>query len=428
MKTAILTIGTEILFGQIVNTNTVFLSRELNDMGFDVLYHHTVGDNEGRLAELMEEIFRSCDLIITTGGLGPTEDDLTKETAARVLHDRLVRHEESLVWLEDLYRSRGWNMTANTYKQVMMPSRALVFPNSCGTAPGFLLSENGKMIACMPGPPKEMKAMWADHVRPYLEQFSNEVIRYRIIRTYGIGEPSLETCLLPLIDGQTDPTIATYAKEGECSVRIASKRASAEEADRAIDEMTDRVMELLGDLVYSKDNEELYQVVGKMLIETNTSISCCESCTGGLFASTLVKVPGISAVFDRGIVTYSERAKTDELGVPPELIAEKYAESPEVALAMAAGLKKKTGSRICVSSTGVAGPGPYHGLPAGTIFIGLAWDEDISDSARWMGYPLQGMPGVRQEVIRLDTVRDERETNKLFTVLRMFDSIRKILR
>ena len=187
MKTAILTIGTEILFGQIVNTNTVFLSRELNNMGCDVLYHHTVGDNEGRLADMRRDIFETCDLIITTGGLGPTEDDLTKETAAEVLHDSLVRHEESVLWLEDMYRSRGWTMTANTYKQAMMPSRAVLFPNSCGTAPGFALSENGKTIACMPGPPREMKAMWELSVKPYLEGFSSEVIRYRILRTYGIG-------------------------------------------------------------------------------------------------------------------------------------------------------------------------------------------------------------------------------------------------
>jgi len=187
MKAAILSIGTEILFGQIVNTNTVFLSRELNNMGFDVLYHHTVGDNEGRLADLIRDIFDTCDLILTTGGLGPTEDDLTKETAAEVMHDVLVRHEESVSWLEGLYASRGWSMTENTYKQAMMPSRAKVFANSCGTAPGFALSENGKTIACMPGPPNEMKAMWDLSVKPYLESFSEEVIRNRILRTYRVG-------------------------------------------------------------------------------------------------------------------------------------------------------------------------------------------------------------------------------------------------
>ena len=422
-----MTIGTEILFGQITNTNTVFLSRELNNMGFDVLYHHTVGDNEGRLADLMTDIFRSCDLIITTGGLGPTEDDLTKETAAEVLHDTLVRHEESVRWLEGLYASRGWSMTENTYKQAMMPSRATVFPNSNGTAPGFALSENGRIIACMPGPPNEMKAMWSLSVKPYLESFSSEVIRYRILRTYGIGEPKLETLLLPLIDGQTDPTLATYAKVGECSLRIASKRATEEEAFAAIDEMTAKVMDIIGDNVYSLDDEELYMVVGKKLIANNLEISSCESCTGGLFASTLVKVPGISSVFDRGIVTYSERAKTEELGVPAELIAAKTAESPEVALAMAAGLQKKTGSRICVSSTGVAGPGPYHGLPAGTMFIGLVWDACISERAAVSGEPLPDDPSVRFRVIRMDTVRDERETNKLFCVLKMLDSIRRIL-
>lgn len=409
MKTAVLSVGTEILFGQITNTNTVFLSQQLNLLGFDVMVHYTIGDNSGRLAEIIDMAFRDCDLVITTGGLGPTEDDLTKETACQVMEDVLVRHEPSFKALEESARRRGRPLTENNYKQAMMPSRAEVFDNDAGTAPGFALSKDGKTIICMPGPPREMTRMWERRVRPYLEKLQSGVIYYQVLRFFGIGESSLETRLLPLIDAQTDPTLATYAKEGECSVRIASKRDSLEEAKAAVAEMILRVREKAGEYLYSEDDEELAQVVGKKLIDRGISISSCESCTGGMFGAALTSVPGISAVFDRSLVTYTWRAKMEELGVRKETLNRYSAESRQVAAEMACGLAAKTGSRICVSVTGLAGPGGgTEAKPVGTMFIGCCFDG-------------------RTVVRELKGRNVNRQWNRHYAVLAMLDLVNQVL-
>jgi len=357
MKAAILTVGTEILFGQITNTNTVYLSQQLNLLGIDVMYHYTVGDNPDRLSDMLQYAYHDCDLIITTGGLGPTQDDLTKETAAKVFGDELVLHQPSMEHLERFFARTKGRMTENNRKQAYMPSRATVFENAYGTAPAFALEKDGKILICLPGPPREMKGIFEDHVRPYLEARSDSVIHYRTLRLFGIGESALETRLLELIDGQTDPTLATYAKEGECSLRIASKRSTLEEAQAAVDEMIGKVRALVGEYIYSEENEDLYQVVGRKLIDRGLTLACAESCTGGLFAKTMTDIPGISEVFDRGIVTYSNRAKMEELGVREETLQKFGAVSRETAEEMAEGLQKVSCCDICVSVTGVAGPG-----------------------------------------------------------------------
>ena len=375
MKTAILTVGTEILFGQIVNTNAAFLSRELNNLGYDVMYHYSVGDNPGRLAELIEFAFRDCDMIITTGGLGPTQDDLTKEVIAQAMGDRLVVSPEALSALKDRYERSGRPMTENNLKQANMPESAQILPNDQGTAPGFWIEKKGKIIVSMPGPPREMTNMFEKEVKPRLISRQDSVIYYKILRTFGLGESKMETVLLPLIDGQTDPTIATYAKEGECSLRIASKRPTKEEAEAAVEDMTARVMDIIGEYVYSTDNEELADVVANMLLDKNITISCAESCTGGLFAGTLINTDGISKVFDRGIVTYSNEAKIKELGVKVETLDTFGAVSPETAAEMAEGIRAKTGTDMAVSVTGIAGPGGGSAdKPVGLVYIGIAYD------------------------------------------------------
>lgn len=378
MKTAILTVGTEILFGQIVNTNAAFLSQELQNMGYDVMYHYSVGDNPGRLKELINFAFHDCDLILTTGGLGPTQDDLTKEVIAEAMGDVIVENEECMKALLDNYKKAGRTMTPNNLKQGYMPSRARVLPNDAGTAPGFALEKDGKLIISMPGPPREMKRMFELQVKPILESMQDSVIFYRIIRTFGLGESSMETVLLPLIDGQTDPTIATYAKEGECSLRVASKRATKEEAVAAVDRMIEDVNQLIGEYIYSYDDEDLVDVVGKLLLEKHITISCAESCTGGLFAAALTDIPGISEVFERGIVTYSNRAKMEELGVKAETLDKFGAVSPETACEMASGLAEKTGSDLCISVTGIAGPGGGTAeKPVGLAYIGIAYKGQV---------------------------------------------------
>ncbi|MCL1808489.1 MAG: competence/damage-inducible protein A [Clostridiales bacterium] len=376
MKAAIISVGTELLFGQITNTNSVYLSQQLNTLGFDVMYHFTVGDNPARLRKMIETAYEDCSLVVTTGGLGPTQDDLTKETVTAALGDETILDSEALNRIKKAFAKMNREMSANNEKQAYLPSRAEIFYNDAGTAPGFALEDGGRTAICLPGPPREMKMMFERQAKPYLESRSDGKIRYRMIRTFGIGESSLETAVLDLIDGQTDPTLATYAKDGECALRVASKRATAEEASQAVDDMVELVKERVGGYVYSCDNEDLCEAVARKLIEENISISCAESCTGGLFAEMLTKTPGVSAVFDRGIVTYSNRSKTDELGVKESTLEKYGAVSVETAAEMARGLKAKTGSRLCVSITGIAGPGGGSAeKPAGTFCTCVIFDE-----------------------------------------------------
>ena len=379
MKTALLTVGTEILFGQIVNTNAAFLSQELNNLGYDVMYHYSVGDNPKRLEDLIHFAFHDCDMVITTGGLGPTQDDLTKEVIAKAMGDEIVQNEQCLKDLLGKYEEMGRHMSENNLKQANMPSKAIPLPNDQGTAPGFWLEKDGKIIIAMPGPPREMTNMFKKQVKPRLEKMQDSVIYYKILRAFDLGESKMETVLLPLINGQTDPTIATYAKEGECSLRIASKRATLEEAKEDVSHMEAKVLDIIGKFVYSCNVEELIYVVGRMLIEKNISVSCAESCTGGLFAGALTDIPGISSIFDRGIVTYSNRAKIEELGVKAETLDKFGAVSEETACEMSAGLQKKTGSDLCISVTGIAGPGGgTEEKPVGLVYIGIAYEGKVT--------------------------------------------------
>lgn len=376
MRSTILSVGTELLFGQITNTNTVYLSRQLNMLGIDVMSHHTVGDNSHRLSDMIKHSLIDCDLIFTTGGLGPTQDDLTKEIACEVLHDKLVLHQPTKDCLENYFNKRGRKITENNWKQAYFPSRATIFPNDKGTAPGFALEENGKTVICMPGPPAEMTHMFEHHVKLYLQKLTDNVIYYQVLRFFGIGESTLETELLDLINGQTDPTLATYAKEGECSVRVASKRNTLKEAKEAVAEMIQKIRERVGQYIYSEDDEELHHVVGKKLIERNISLASAESCTGGMFAQTMTEIPGISAVFDRGLVTYSNRAKVEELGVNQDTLDRYGAVSEKTAVEMAEGLRKITGCRMCVSVTGIAGPGgETPDKPVGLVYICVVFDD-----------------------------------------------------
>lgn len=409
MKSAILSVGTELLFGQIVNTNAAFLSQQLNLLGFDVMYHYTVGDNPKRLQEMVQVAFQDCDLILTTGGLGPTQDDLTKEIVCRTMGDQLTLHQPSMDRLVAYFKKQNREMTENNKKQAYLPSRATVFDNDAGTAPGFALEKDGKHMICMPGPPREMTAMFKGKVLPYLEEKSESTIYYRMLRAFGIGESMLETKLLPLINKQTDPTLATYAKEGECSLRIASKRASREEAKQAVDDMLEQVKAIVGERIYSYDDEELVNVVAKKLMEQGLTLSSAESCTGGMFAAAMTGISGISQVFDRSIVTYSNQAKMQELGVKKETLAAFGAVSEETAREMAEGLFKVSGSDICVSVTGIAGPdGGSPEKPVGLVFIGCHY---------------QGKTICRKVQMR----NVSRNWNRNYAVLSMLDVINKLI-
>ncbi len=409
MKSAIISVGTELLFGQIVNTNTVYLSDQLNLLGVDVLFHHSVGDNPDRLKEVLKIALKESSLIITTGGLGPTQDDLTKEVVAEVMHDSLVLHQESLNSIEEAFNKMGRPMTENNKKQAMMPSRATIFENLEGTAPGFALEEDGRTIICLPGPPREMKSMFQKQAFPFLRTKSPGIIYHRMIRTFGIGESQAETSLLSIINGQKDPTIATYAKEGETAIRIASKRDTMEEAKEATEAMILKMKELIGKYIYSTDNEELVEVVAKKLLKDNITISCAESCTGGLFAAKITEIPGISVIFDRGLVTYSNLSKIEELGVKEETINTYGAVSQETAEEMAQGLSHVTGSKLCISVTGVAGPdGGTEEKPVGLVHMAIVYKDQLS-----------------HKEVRMRNVN--RIWNRNYTVLAMLDFINKTI-
>lgn len=409
MKAAILSVGTELLFGQITNTNTVYLSQQLNMLGYDVMYHYTVGDNPKRMAEMIRLAFSDCDLVLTTGGLGPTQDDLTKEIACQVMDDELVLMDDVLAGLLQYFDNLGEEMTENNKKQAVMPSRAEVFDNETGSAPGFALEKDGQFIVCMPGPPGEMKPMFQNHVKPFLQKLSEEVIYYRMVRAFGIGESRLETELLELIDGQSDPTLATYAKEGECALRIASKRRTLAEAQKAVDDMLEKVKALVGEYIYSCDDEELVQVVARKLMEKDFTISCAESCTGGKFAAALTDIPGISKCFQRGFVTYSNEAKVEQLGVSPVTLERFGAVSEEIAREMAEGLARVSGSDICVSVTGIAGPGgATETKPVGLIYVGLRY---------------QGKTHCR----KIQTGDDDRSWNRQYAMLSMLDLVNRAI-
>ena len=372
MKTSILAVGTELLFGQTVNTNAAYLSEKLNLMGFDVMYHFVVGDNPARLKEKLADAFTDTDLVILTGGLGPTQDDLTKEMVAEYMGVEMHLDERVVDDLNAIFAKRGGNMPENNMKQAYLPDGCTPFYNASGTAPGFALEKDGKIAICLPGPPREMKWLFENGVRDYLEKFMEKKMVYRVIRTIGIGESDLEMLLMPLIDGQTDPTIATYAKEGECTLRVASQRDSEEEASAAVDEMTERVRKLAGEYIYSLENEELNEVVVRILKEKGLTIASSESCTGGMFAAAITDVAGASDVISSSYVTYSNESKIKELGVPAETIERFGVVSKETAEAMAAGTKKRSGADIAVSITGFAGPESDPGHEAGEAYIGYA--------------------------------------------------------
>ncbi len=409
MKSAILSVGTEILFGQITNTNTVYLSQELNQLGIDVMYHHTVGDNPKRVKEAITLLHKECDLVITTGGLGPTQDDLTKEMVCEIMGDTLVKNDEALERITANFKRMGREMTENNVKQAFMPSEATVFQNDVGTAPGFALERNGKIAICMPGPPREMKWMYENCAKAYLQNKTSCVIFSKSLRIFGIGESSMETEIEDLITNQTDPTIAPYAKEGEVQLRVTSKRDTLAEAEKSVDEMIEKINERIGEYIYSYDNEDLYAVVGKKLIEKKISISSAESCTAGMFASTLTNTSGISAVFDRAIVTYSNEAKRDELGVKKETLDQFGAVSPETALEMVEGLKTKTGSQLCIAVTGVAGPeGGTEQKPVGLVYVAVIFgDQKICKEFRMRAV--------------------NRNWNRNYTTLLMLDLVNKLI-
>ncbi|MCC0703469.1 competence/damage-inducible protein A [Clostridioides sp. ES-S-0049-02] len=379
MKAEIISVGTEILLGDIVNTNSQFLAKELAALGIEVYHQSTVGDNKQRLLECFDESLKRSDLVITTGGLGPTGDDMTKETAAEYFGQELELHKPSLEVLESFFVKTGKKIAENNMKQVYFPKDAIVLKNNNGTAPGAILKKDDKSIIVLPGPPREMKAMFNESVKPYLQQFTKEMLVSKTLRLYGIGESNLELEILDIIDEQTNPTVALYAKELEVTIRITAKAENEEQAFEFIRPVEEKIKDRVGKYVYtegdisvSEGESALEDAVSKLLVEKNLTIAVAESCTGGLVSSSLINYPGISSVFLEGCVTYSNEAKMKRLGVKKETLEDFGAVSEQTAIEMAEGVAKGLGANIGISTTGVAGPGGgTEEKPVGLVYTAI---------------------------------------------------------
>ena len=372
MKVEIITVGTEILLGDILNTNCRYLSRELAAMGIEMYYQITVGDNEERLLKTLEESLNRSDIVICTGGLGPTEDDITKEVCAKYFGYELELHKPSLDAMIERFKHMNRVQTKNNEKQAYFPKEAYILKNDNGTAPGCIMEKEGKMIVVLPGPPREMESMFENYVKPYLSKLTDDVIESEVLRIIGVGESKVENDILDIIDSQTNPTIATYAKGYECTLRITAKAKSVEEAKELIKPMSDEMKRRFGQSLYATGETSIEEVVSKMLVENNLKIAVAESCTGGMVSASLINYPGISSVFMEGCVTYSNEAKMKSLGVKKETLDVYGAVSDKCAKEMASGVAARYNTNIGIATTGIAGPdGGTDEKPVGLVYFGI---------------------------------------------------------
>lgn len=379
MIVEIVSVGTEILLGNIVNTNAAYLSEKCAELGLSCYYQTVVGDNEDRMTEVMENALNRSDVVICSGGLGPTEDDKTKEVACKAMGERLVedgttrgRIEE---YMENYVKSNpGYIVTDNNWKQAMVPEHGLVLDNDNGTAPGLIIDKDQKIMILLPGPPIEMKPMFENQVFPYLHSKQPEIIYSTTLKICGSGESYVESAIRDLIDSQTNPTIATYAKTGEVHLRLTAKAETEEKAKELIKPMRQELEKRFGTYIYTEDEDEtLEMAVVRLLKEKRMTLTTVESCTGGAISARVVNVPGASDVLMQGFVTYSNEAKHKLVGVNNETLKEFGAVSEETACEMAEGAVRTTGSDVALSVTGIAGPGGgTKEKPVGLVYIGCS--------------------------------------------------------
>ena len=376
MIAEILSVGTELLMGQIANTDAQYISRRLAELGIAIYRHTTVGDNPARVKEALGEALGRCDIVITTGGLGPTEDDLTKETVGEFFGLEMALHQPSLDAIVARMTATGHPMTPNNVKQAYFPVGATILPNAVGTAPGCVVEADGKAVAVLPGPPHELKDMFEKQLAPWLARRSGAHIESRFLRVFGIGESKLETLLADLF--HTDnPTLALYCAPGEVQARISALAADGEAALELIAPLEAEIRRRLGDHVYGEGVEHsIERAAFELLKARGETVTFAESCTGGLLAARLVGVPGASEVLNESHVTYSDAAKARVLGVKPETLARHTAVSTQTALEMAEGARRIAGAHWAVATTGYAGPdGGADGTPVGTVYIAVAGPE-----------------------------------------------------
>lgn len=407
MVVELVSVGTELLLGNIVNTNTQFLAEKCALLGLSMYHQVVVGDNHDRLAEVMETALKRSDIVILTGGLGPTEDDLTKEVCAEVLGMSLVEDPHTRERIEEYFRNSIYKeIPDNNWKQAVVPEGAIVLDNDNGTAPGLILEKDGKAAILLPGPPAELYPLFMKQVYPYLQKLQPEVIRSQMIKVCGMGESQVEDTLLDLIDRQSNPTIATYAKTGEVHIRVTAKAADEEAARQLVKPVVKEIKSRLGDCVYStKENETLEMAVVRLLDKYGLTVTTAESCTGGLLSGRIVNVPGASDVFREGFITYSNKAKRKYLDVSKSTLKKYGAVSEQTAREMATGAVFATDSDTSVAVTGIAGPdGGTEEKPVGLVYIGTY----MKDTVRVEQYQFKGNRAkVREQAVvkALDLLR-----------------------
>ncbi len=376
MKAEIICIGTELLLGQIVDTNAAFMARELADLGIDLYHKTTVGDNLERIISTLKLAWSRADLMILSGGLGPTQDDLTREAVAGLLNEPLEFNEEAWRQVSAYFHKVQRPIVESNRRQAMFPPSGQVVPNHLGTAPSLFVAKDQRYIIALPGVPIELKGIWEAQVkpllRPILEQENNPVLTSRILKIAGIGESAMEEKIMDLIQGQTNPTIAPYAGKGEVSLRITAKGIKKSENERLVAAMAAKIRERIGEYIYGYDSDNLETVTGRILKKAGWFLATAESCTGGLIAHRLTNVPGSSDYYLGGVNCYSNQLKTDLVGVPEPVIQKYGAVSPETAQALASAIRVRTGAQAGLAVTGIAGPGGGSTeKPVGLVYLAV---------------------------------------------------------
>ncbi|HKL80180.1 MAG TPA: competence/damage-inducible protein A [Mobilitalea sp.] len=394
MTVELISVGTELLLGNIVNTNANYLSIQCAELGFSLYYQVVVGDNDKRLGDTIRTALQRSDIVILTGGLGPTQDDLTKEAVAKVLGRRLLMDEPSkeriLGYFKQIsYSSKAkgsnvsdsglFKITENNWKQALKIEDCIVIDNDNGTAPGYIVEDDGKRILLLPGPPSEMIPMFHNSMLPYLKKLQNKVFVSKMVKVCGIGESKAETMIIDLIEGQSNPTIAPYAKSGEVHFRVTCSADTKVEAQRTMEPLLEELKIRFKDNIYTLEEEEtLEEVVVKQLKSLGLKLATAESCTGGLLAGRLVNVSGVSEVLQEGFITYSNEAKMKSLGVNSKTLEQYGAVSEETAVEMAAGAAKASGCDVAISITGIAGPeGGTEDKPVGLVYLACQINHKI---------------------------------------------------
>lgn len=429
----ILCVGTEILIGDIVNTNAAFLSKELAALGIGQYYQAVVGDNPARLKRALSEALERSALVIMTGGLGPTYDDLTKETAAALMGRKILPHKRSMERLCAMFEERGLTMSENNRKQAMMPEGAVVFDNHNGTAPGCAIEDTarGKIVIMLPGPPHEMKAMWLESARPYLENFTDRVFASRNLNIVGLGESRVEELLHDLMSESENPTVAPYCGDAEVRLRITASAPSRKEALALCDTMIERIRASeVAPYIYGVD-AKLEEALADELKARSLTLATAESCTGGLIGKSITDVAGASACYRGGVISYCCDLKRKLLGVREESLAETDfdAVSAQVAREMAEGVLKLTGADIAISTTGLAGPGGgSEEKPVGLVYIGIAYHNPDGIAYRNPdGIDRQDATDIRSEAIEYRFI-GTREHIRLCACKRALGEVMRLLR